>query len=243
MKNWLIAGGAVVGLALVLFLSDRPVQTPSGIDLIRNPNQNIDANNKVALLVVDVWRRADDGGTITEEDKGKLKQGAQILEAMRTYYPPSINSNFGAGKCYMLLGEKERASERFEQAIMNKNVDKDRDIPDVKLTVFECMALLSEVTVDLAAEEIANYNSLSQASDKVGAENAKKKSQIYFDKALDYSNQAVLGVPDAPRYLIDRATVYLALKKNDLAKKDIVKAKQIAPTDRRVTMMTKLVGL
>ena len=243
MKNWLIAGVTVVGLGLILFMSDRTAPTPSGLDLIRNGPQFVDANNKVAVLVVDVWKRADDGGTITEEDKGKLKQGAQILEAMRTYYPPSINANFGAGKCYMLLGEKERAAERFEQAVVNKNVDKDRDVPDVKLTVFECMALLSEVSVDLAAEEIANYNSLSQANDKVGAENAKKKSQIYFDKALDYSNQAVLAVPTAPRYLVDRATVFLALKKNDLAKNDIVKAKQLAPNDHRVMMMSKLVGL
>jgi tetratricopeptide (TPR) repeat protein len=243
MKNWLIAIGAVIALAAILFLSDRNGPTPSGVPLVRSPDQLVEVNNKAAMLAFGIFQNADNGLKVSDDDKAKLREALKLFEAMRLYDPTRVQSNLGAGKCYMILGEKEKAAERFEQAIVNKNVDPDHDKPNHKLTVYECMALLSEVSVDLGVEEIANYNSLSQAHDTAGAEIAKKHAEMYLGKALDYSNQAVLAVPEATRYLIGRANVLLVMKRDEDAKKDVAKAKALAPTDPRVLMMAKLVGL
>ena len=143
----------------------------------------------------------------------------------------------------MILGEKLRASERFEQAVLNRGYDPEKDRSDIKLTGIEAMALLSEVSLDLAAEEIANFNSLGQSGDTKGAEEAKKRAQIYYDKAFESADQAVRAIPTAPRYLIDWANVLLVLKKQDLAKKDIAKAKALAPNDPKVKMAASMVGL
>jgi tetratricopeptide (TPR) repeat protein len=242
MKNWLIGISAVIALGVILFLSDRKVENPSGIDLVRGPEEYVNANNKAATLAYEIFQRADTGGAITNEDKDKLREAVKYFEAMNVFDPSKVRGFFGAGKCYMLLEEKVRASERLEQAVLNKRIDKDKGKDEVELTAFESAALLSEVTLDLAAEEIANFNSLSQANDMTGAEAAKKRSQIYYDKALEFSTIAVEGVPKSARYLVDRANVYLALKKVDLAKADILKAKALNPNDPRVKMIAKMVG-
>ncbi len=243
MKNWLIAIGAVIALGVVVFLSGLENATPSGVPLIRNSSQLVEVNNKAAVLAFGIFENADNGLKVSDDDKVRLREALKLFEAMRLYDPTRVQSNLGAGKCYMILGEKEKASERFEQAIVNKNVDPDREEPNYKLTIYECMDLLSEVTLDLGVEEIANYNSLSQAHDTAGATLAKQRAETYLGKALDYSNQAVLAVPEATRYLIGRANVLLVMKRDEDAKKDVAKAKALAPTDPRVLMMAKLVGL
>ncbi|MEI7986321.1 MAG: hypothetical protein WCI55_11905 [Armatimonadota bacterium] len=243
MKNWWIGLAAVLALGAILFLSDRKVENPSGLELIRSPNDYANANNKAATLAYEIFQRADSDGEVTSADKDKLREAVKYFEAMNVFDPSKVRGFFGAGKCYMLLEDKVRASERLEQAVLNKRIDKDKGTSEVELTAFESAALLSEVTLDLAAEEIANFNSLSQANDMTGAEAAKKRSQIYYDKAMEFSTMAVEGVPKSARYLVDRANVYLALKKVDLAKLDITKAKTLNPDDVRVKMAAKMVGL
>ena len=242
-KNWMIAVGAVILLAAVLFLSDRPAQTPSGIDLIRTGDQYNDANNKAERYGLTAMQKYDNGERITDEDIKNVKESLKYFEAMRIFQPQRIKSNFGAGKCYMILGEKEKAAERFEQAVFNRGYDPEKDRPDISQTGIEALALQSEVTLDLAAEEIANYNSLGQANDAKGAEEARKKAQIYYEKAFNSVDQAVALVPTSPKYLVDRANVYLVMKKEDLAKKDIAKAKALAPNDPKVKMAASMVGL
>ena len=243
MKNWFIAIVAVVALGAILFLSDRKEAPPSGRELIRGPEQYADANNKAAVLAFSIFKKADDGENITPEDKAKLREAASYFEAMRLYNPTIVRSDMGAGMCYMILGEKERAAERFEQAVNNKNIDPEKDKPNFNLTVYEAMERLSEVIVDLAVEEIAHQNSLSQANDPVGAEAAKKRSEIYFAKANDYSSQAVAAMPTAPRYRIGRANLLLAMKRNKEAKEEVAKAIALAPNDPQVKMLAKVVGL
>jgi tetratricopeptide (TPR) repeat protein len=242
-KNWMIAIGGVLVLGAILFLSDRPAQTPSGIDLIRTGDQYIDANNKAQRYGLTAMQKYDNGEKLTEDDLKNLKESVKYFEAMRIFQPQRIQSNFGAGKCYMILGEKEKAAERFEQAVFNRGYDPEKDRPDIVPTGYEAMALLSEVSLDLAAEEVANYNSLNQANDVKGADDARKKAQIYYEKAFNSANQAVISVPTSPKYLVDRANVYLVMKKEDLAKKDIAKAKALAPNDPKVKMAAGMVGL
>lgn len=243
MKNWMIAVGAVFALAVVLFLSDRTVKSPAGVDLIRTPDQYLEANNKALQFAKPPFVKADNFEKLTDADLNNVREGLKYFEAMRVYQPLRITCNFGAGKCFQILGEKERAAERFEQAVYNRSYDPERDRADIKATGIEAMAELSEVSLDLAAEEIANSNSLSQANDQKGADMAKQRAKVYYDKAFTNANQAVEAVPTAYRYLVDRANVYLALKNEDLAKKDIAKAKALAPNDPKVKMAVSMVGL
>ncbi len=250
MKNWLIGFAAVVALGAILFLSDRKVENPSGIELIRSDAELSDTMNKALQLSGQIIQRDIAGEAVTEDDKGKLREAVKLFEALRLRYNTWVTNACYAGMCHKLLGEKQRAAECFEQAVLNKRFDplakRDLKNPDriaMELTAYEAAAQLSEVTLDLAAEEIANYNSLSQANDMTGAEAAKKRSEIYYDKAMEFSTLAVENVPTSAKYLVDRANVYLALKKVDLAKLDIKKAKTINPNDARVKMAAKMVGL
>lgn len=243
MKSWMIAGSVVVGLAAVLLLSDRPQTTPGGVHLIRGQGEYFDANTKAQNLSMAIFKKSMSAAPITEDDKSKLKEAAKYFEAMSLYKPDRIQTYVGWGMCLMLNGEKQKAAEKFSQAILNKQIDPDRDTDAARLTIFETNALLSEVCLDLASEEIGNYNSMSQAGDKTGAEAAKKRSEFYYNQALSNANDAVKGVPTAYRYLVDRANVLMAIGKKDLAKEDLLKAKSLAPNDPRVLMSAKLMGL
>ena len=243
MKSWSIGVGAVLGVGAIMFLSNLKADSPSGIDFIRDDRQYAEVNNKVANLAFGIFSVVDADGAITDGDKEKLREAVKYFEAMCVYNPKRIQSYYGAGKCYMILGEKVKAAERFEQAILNKRTDNAESQAGAELTAYECAGLLSAVTLDLASEEVANYNSLSQANDMKGAEAAQKRSKIYYAKALEFANYAVKGVPMSHRYLVDRAYVNLALKNVESAKEDIAKAKVISPDDSRVKVAAKLLGL
>jgi len=242
MKNWVIAGVVVTGLFAVLFLSDRPAQTPSGLSIIRTSSQYVEANNKAAALALGIFQKAETGAVITDEDKAKLREAVKYFEAMQIYEPRHIASYFGAGKCLMLIGEKEKAGEKFAQAILNRGTDPDRDAPSVQMTLIESMGLLSEVTLDLAAEELGNANSAEQANDAKGATDAKKRAGIYYEQSLKYATAAVQAAPTGYRYLVDRANVYQAMGRKAEAKADIAKALALAPNDPKVQMAAKLIG-
>lgn len=243
MKSWMIAIGVVLGLGLVLYFSDRPVKTPSGIDMIRTPVQYQDAQNKASGYALTVFQKANAGEEITEEDKTKLREALKYFDAMTMFEPRHVTNFFGAGYCHMLLGEKEKAAECFEQSILNIQTDPLRDQQTIRLTVFEAMSLLSETTLDLASQEMGNFNSLAQANDMKGAEEAKKRAQIYYDKAYKYANAAIESKPDGFRYWLARANVLLALKKEKEAKSDVLQAFKLSPTDPRVQMMVKMLKL
>jgi tetratricopeptide (TPR) repeat protein len=243
MKNWWIGVVAVLVLGAIMFMSDRKLENPSGRELIRNQDEYVNSNNRAFRLCYDIFQREISGGAITESDKDKVREALKDFEAMRLYNRTHVQSDFGAGMCYLILGEKEKASECFQQAIENKTKDNDANKIAMELTVYESAAQLSKVTLDLAAQEIGNFNSLSQANDKAGAEAAKQRSLNYYNKALEAANIAVTGKPDSAAYLVDRANVYLALKKDDLAKEDVAKAKVLNPQDPTVKMAAKMLGL
>ena len=106
MKNWLIGFAAVVALGVILFFSDRKVENPSGIDLIRSPNDYANANNKAATLAYEIFQRADSDGEVTSSDKDKLREAVKYFDAMNIFDPSKVRGFFGAGKCYMLLEDK-----------------------------------------------------------------------------------------------------------------------------------------
>ncbi|MBS1700553.1 MAG: hypothetical protein JST12_02750 [Armatimonadetes bacterium] len=241
MKNWLIAVGVVVGLGVVMFLSDRPIKGPGDTDILRSPNDYQNTMNQAKILALPILQKAQNGEEVSKADQDKLRQALKLFESMNNYEPRRVDTQFGAGRILMILGEKERAVEKLQQAVNDRDTDPNAKEPGVQQTVFEAEARLSELMLDLAAEEIANSNSFSQSGDKVGAEAAKKKSELYYQKALDYANAAVAAVPNSYLYLVDRGNVYLAVGKKDLAKKDFEAANALAPGDPRVKMAMKLI--
>ncbi len=242
MKNWIVAVGVVIGLGAVLFLSDRAPKTPDGVDLIRSDAQYLDVYNRTATVAVPIFQKADNGTPMSPEDEAKIRESAKSFESVNIYRPQSVMSQYYLGRCWQLLGEKVKAARCFDQAIVDLPNDPQKQNKIVELTTYDAMALLSEICLDLSVEELANANSASQAGDAKGAQAAKERSKIYVDKAFQNADLAAHSVPNAYRYLVDRGLVLLTMGKREEAKKDILKAAELAPSDPRVKMALMQIG-
>lgn len=243
MKNWVVAVGVVVGLGAVMFFSDRAPKTPNGVDLIRSDAQYLDVYNRTATIAVPIFQKVDGGTPMNAEDEAKIRESARNFESVNIYRPQTVMGQYYLGRCWQLLGEKVKAAQCFDQAIVDFPFDPQRQNKIVELTSYDAMGLLSEICLDLSVEELANANSASQAGDAKGAQAAKDRSKIYVEKAFQNADSAVKNVPNGYRYLIDRGMVLLTMGKRDEAKQDILKAKQLAPSDPRVKMALMQIGL
>ena len=242
LKPEMIAAGLIAGLAALMIFSDKTVKTQSGANILRNVNEYQSSINKAAELATTVFQKADAGQELSEQDKSNLELAAKEFEAMKAYDPKSVTAVFGAGKCYMILGDKQRASENLEQAYLNYQIDPSKELDGVKDTAIEAAGLLSEVVFTQGNDSIADYNSASQSGDKTTAQTKQKEAQIYYKKSFDYANIAVQQKPNGFRYLLARCQVLLATGNKDQALKDFQTAKSLAPTDYKVVMFGKLLG-
>jgi tetratricopeptide (TPR) repeat protein len=242
-KNLLVAGAVIAGLATLMILSDRPVSGVDGSEIIRDGDGYVKANQEVSNIALSLFEKADSGKELSEEDRDNLRKAAVKFEAMRGYNPTQVSTNFGAGKCYMLVGDLQKAVERFEQAYYNRLIDPQKDDLGVKSTVIESECLIAECLVEMAAYAMSDSNSASQSGDSVGAKEALVRAETYRQKALQYANEAVTAQPNGVRYLAARGSAYLALKKLPEAKLDILKAHKLAPDDFRVKLLAQLVGI
>jgi tetratricopeptide (TPR) repeat protein len=243
-SNNLVAGIAVVaGIVGVMWISDRPVTGLGGSEIIRNSIDLEKANKQASDLVLSLFQKDDDGGELTSEDKDKLRKGANIFEAMRGYAPTHVSHCFGAGKCYMLVGELQKAAERFEQAYNNRSTDPLKDDQLVKLTVIEAQGLLSECMLEMATNSLSQALTAQQNGSQTDATNFKKTASVYQLSAFQFANSAVTAQPSGFRYLIARANAYLAMNKKEEAKKDVEAAFKLAPKHPRVILAARLFGL
>ena len=243
MKNWLIAGAVVIGLAVVMFLSDRPQLTPSGVELVRGWADYEAAKTKAEKFGIGPMQKYMSNEPVTDKDKEDLKQSAKYFESMCLFEPRRVQPYFGWALCLLINGEKEKASEKLHQAVLNRDSDPNKTTDAVKLTVNEALGMIAEVDLDLAAEELANFNSMSQAGDKTGADAAKDRADRFYAEALAFSSEAIKANPNNYRHLVARGNVELALGQKKEAKEDIAKAYTLAPNDPRVRTAAKMAGL
>jgi tetratricopeptide (TPR) repeat protein len=242
-NNVWIAVAVVIGIAVVLFLSDRPVTGKGDSQIIRNSADFEKFNKEASELALDVFRKADGDEEINDADRDKLRKAVTIFESMRAYSPLQVSSQFGAGKCYMLLGELQKATECFEQAFYNRQVDPQKDDQMVKLTVIECQCLLAECLVEMAATTQTDAASAEQAGNSKDGVELRKRANIYQVNAYTHADAAVKAQPEGIRYLVTRANAALALGRKSEARADAEKAYKLAPANPRVKMIARLFGL
>ncbi len=239
-KSVLGAGAAVAALAAIMYFSDRPVETREGVTLPRTRAEWNKLNQESSDLVLDVFDRADKGQDITDADREKLREAAKKFEAMRAYEGRQIAPSFGAGKCYMLLGEHQLAADRLAQSWENRLVDPRRDEEIYRLTAIEGAALASEATLALAAQEVSAMNTNAGSGQKAEAEEARKRAVILYQRAYSLADEAIKLVPTAPRYLAARGQAALAAGRVPEAKADLAKALRLDANSPKVKELAKL---
>lgn len=236
----MIAVAVIAGLAAIMLLSDRTVKTQEGVDIIRTAKDYEATNNKARDLALSVFQKADDGKDITDEDKKKLEEAAKLFEAMKVYDPVSVVPCFGAGKCYLILGDLKKASERFEQSFLNFEADPSRGLSSVRETATEAAGLLSEVSFTLGNDAIASMNSAEQMKDATTTEQMRKEADRYYEKAFTYADLAVKEQPKSVKYRLAKLNVLLAVGRKEEALKEFQEAKKLDPNDPKVQMFGKM---
>ena len=239
-KSVLGASAAVVALGVIMYLSDRPVETRDGVVLPRTRAEWDKLNKESSDLVLDVFDRADKGQDITDSDREKLREAAKKFEAMKAYESRQIAPLFGAGKCYMLLGENQLAADRLAQSWENRLVDPRREEEMYRLTAIEAAALASEATLALAAQEVSTMNTSAASGQKAEAEESRKRALILYQRAFSLADDAVKLVPNAPRYLAARGQALLAAGRKVEAREDLAKAVRLDPNSPKVKELAKL---
>jgi tetratricopeptide (TPR) repeat protein len=239
-KPWMIAFTVVAGLAGVMLLSDRTVKTQEGVDIIRTVKEYQATNDKARDLALNVFQKADEGKELTDADKKKLEEAAKLFEAMKVYDPVSVVPCFGAGKCYMILGDNRKASERFEQSFLNFEADPSRTLSSVRETATEAAGLLSEVSFILGNDTIGAKNSAEQMKDASSASELQKEADLYYDKAYTYATLAVKEQPKSVKYRLAKLNVLLAVGRKEEALKEFEEAKKLNPNDPKVQMFGKM---
>jgi tetratricopeptide (TPR) repeat protein len=239
-KSVVGAVAAVSALAVVMYLSDRPVETRDGVVLPRTRDEYEKLNKDSSELVLEIFGRADAGIEVTDADRNKLKDAIKKFEAMKAYEPRQVAALFGSGKCYMLLGENQLAADRLAQAWENRMVDPQKELEAVRLTAIEAAALASEATLELAAQEVSTMNTSAASGQRKEAEDSRKKASILYQRAFSLADDAVKLVPTAPRYLAARGQALLAVGRKDDAKADLSKALRLDANSPKVKQLAKL---
>lgn len=116
----------VLGITLLagaIFLSNRTADTPEGIPVITDRGGYIDAVKKAEQLSKDILLAADKGKEPSTEEADKVRECAKIFDGIIRFQPQMVQPYFSSGRCYELIGQKQTARERYEQAIRNKSFE------------------------------------------------------------------------------------------------------------------------
>ena len=224
--------GVVALLAAVILLSGRSVPGPNGTKLIQNVDEYAAANEKSKQLSLPVFQKADAGDELSADDKKNIEVALKEFESMITFEPRRCGPNFGAGKSYMVLGDFQRASERFEQCVMNELLDPAKDSPELKATVIEAKALAAECLVEVAAQYAAS-----------GDKDLMARRTGMYNRAFALSDEAIKAIPNSPKYLLARAQASINLKHIPDAKKDVAAALALDPQNLKAKSLAIMLGI
>lgn len=84
--------------------------------LIRSGAELGGVSRKAKELSEEAFVRFDAGETLTPDEKKNLRLASMQFEGMAAFDSKAFGAFFGAGKCYFILEEYERAANRFEHA-------------------------------------------------------------------------------------------------------------------------------
>ena len=208
------------GLALVMFLSNRPAVTAEGVPIITNGDQYNDVLNDVKELTKVPLEKNARLDPLTPKETADVQKAAQLVDALNAFQPTIFAPYLLAAKAYQMLGKIETAELRVRQAIYNgdqemiecrKRNDTSR-LAEVKLTMTEAHHVRSQLL--LLMHE--------------------------YPVALDEANAVLESVPNSPEYLAGRASVLMQLGKYRGAAADLRKALTLDPNNRSALALARL---
>jgi len=231
-KRAIVPSAIVLAFAGAIFFSNTQTEVAPGVPLITTVEEYSKATFKAEELTKEPLQKLAAGEVLSEEDKKALEEGKNYFVALSKSNPLQVTPFFALGRIYEALEEPEEAARNYEQAILNQSKDPVRDSDALKKTVIEAKGSLSLVLQKLA--QMAN-----QSKDEVEL----AKVPLYYDRAYQWADQAVVAIPNSVKYLNARAGAALQLKKVDVAKRDVIAALELDPTDETARGLATLMGL
>ncbi len=176
------------------------------------------------MLSKETLLAADTGKEPTAEESEKVRQSAKIFDGIIRYQPQMVQPYFSSGRCYELIGQKQTAKERYEQAIRNKSFE-NTDVG--KIAAIESAYRLAQILTEdgeneralkLAEPALKDFATLTFADDQTAVQNGL-----------------------AAKYNTGIAKIYLQMKKIKEAKTSIDKALTYAPDFAEAVTLKKFI--
>lgn len=231
-KRAIVPSVIVLAFAGAIMFSNTQTEVAPGVPLITTVEEYSKAITKAEELTKEPLQKLSAGETLSDEDKKALDEGKNYFLALSKSNPLQVTPFFALGRIFEALDQPEDAARNYEQAILNESKDPVRDSEALKKTVVEAKGSLSMTLQKMA--QMAN-----QSKDEVEL----AKVPLYYDRAYRWADQAVTAIPNSVKYLTARAGAALQLKKVDVAKKDVISALELDPTDDTARGLATLLGI
>lgn len=204
-KKILIPIVAVIGVALVIVLSNRPSQMPNGTQIIESEEQYNYALSQVSQMTPGAVSKFNMGIELEQPDKDAAKKGALIFDSMNAFRPDMTAGLFEAGLLYYLSGDTDTALSRLQQAIADESQPvnlKAGTKAALNAVIADCHHMLSVIAFD----------------------------RHDYTKAADEANIALHSSPPRESYYFARAQAEVQLNRISDAKKDLKEALKLNPS-------------
>lgn len=112
----------MLGFAVVLILSNRPLKTPEGLPLITDAASYNDAIRQEAAISEPIFAAFDRGEDVSDQDKAQLRKAARIADSANVLRPEKAGLYLESGRAYLILGDLDLADQRLQQCISNSRL-------------------------------------------------------------------------------------------------------------------------
>jgi tetratricopeptide (TPR) repeat protein len=114
----LIGTAVLAGLVWLIFFNG---QSRDSIPVIRTNDQYEDVLKDAQAHSEKEFARFDGGNELSSSEKDNVRHAALDFEGAIAYEPEKYTNYFGAGKCYYVLGDYNRALDRLAQCMLKQN--------------------------------------------------------------------------------------------------------------------------
>lgn len=184
--------------------------------IIASPSEFSDTLDRVTKLSEGPLLKSDAGEELTEKEKADLAEAARLSEGMADYKPYNFATHMLAGKCYLALGQPQKAELKLREALAT--IPADSSVP---------MLVSSRA-------ELQRLHSL--AFERNGA----------YEEAERAAQEAVDAFPDNPDYLAQLASAKIQIASRESlkgAEDAIAHALEIDPENKRAKQLKTLLDL
>lgn len=204
-KKYVIPAVAVIAVALVVYLSNRPSTTSNGLPIVQGDADYDNALAKVKDSTQTAVGKFNVGVELEQADKDAALNGAKTFDLMNAYRPNMSAGYFEAGLLYYLSGNSDTALDRLKQSLADANLPANIKKAGDKEKLLDVLANVHHI-VSLIAFDKHEY--------KAAAEEA---------------TTALTIVPKRESFFFARAQAEVQLNKIAEAKKDLTEALALNP--------------